>query len=105
MDDTMKKAVKYISDILRDTPTADKLKLIEDTSKQFDRSHGTTTGTGAFKTIQYAINAAAAGDVINVATGLYTEALTIGKNLQLSGAGPSNSMIDPSPTYKCSLVL
>ncbi len=36
MDDTMKKAVKYISDILRDTPTADKLKLIEDTSKQFD---------------------------------------------------------------------
>ncbi len=58
-----------------------------------DGSHGTTTGTGAFKTIQYAINAAAAGDVINVATGLYTEALTIGKNLQLSGAGPSNSMI------------
>ena len=36
MDDTMKKAVKYISDILKETPDIDKLKLVEDTSRQFD---------------------------------------------------------------------
>lgn len=36
MDDAMEKAIKYISDILRDTPDADKLKLVEDTSKRFN---------------------------------------------------------------------
>ncbi len=36
MDDTMEKAVRYISDILKDTPDADKFKLIEDTSKKFN---------------------------------------------------------------------
>jgi len=36
MDDTMEKAIKYISEILKDNPGADKLKLVEDTSKQFN---------------------------------------------------------------------
>lgn len=36
MDDTMEKAIRYISDILKDTPDADKLQLIEETSKKFN---------------------------------------------------------------------
>jgi len=36
MDDTMEKAIKYISDVLKDTPAADKLQLIEETSKKFN---------------------------------------------------------------------
>lgn len=36
MDDTMEKAVRHISEILKETPAADKLKLIEETSKLFD---------------------------------------------------------------------
>ncbi len=36
MDDTMEKAIKYISDVLKDTPEADKLELIEETSKKYN---------------------------------------------------------------------
>jgi hypothetical protein len=36
MDDTMEKAIKYISGILKETPGADKLQLIEETSKKFN---------------------------------------------------------------------
>ena len=36
MDDTMEKAVKYISEILTEDPNADKLKLVEETSKKFN---------------------------------------------------------------------
>lgn len=36
MDDTMEKAIKYISEMLKETPGADKTKLIEDTSKRFN---------------------------------------------------------------------
>ena len=36
MDDTMEKAVRHISEILKDTPSADKFKLIEETSKKFN---------------------------------------------------------------------
>lgn len=36
MDDTMEKAIKHISEILKETPEADKLKLAEETSKKFN---------------------------------------------------------------------
>ena len=36
MDDTMEKAIKHISGILKDTPDADKLQLVEETSKKFN---------------------------------------------------------------------
>jgi len=36
MDDTMEKAIKYISEVLKDTPDADKMKLVEETSTKFN---------------------------------------------------------------------
>ena len=36
MDESIKNAVKYISEILKETPEADRLKLIDDASKRFD---------------------------------------------------------------------
>ena len=36
MDDSIRDAVKFISDELRDNPTADRLKLIDEASKRFD---------------------------------------------------------------------
>src|SRR5580704_11482935 len=49
---------------------------------------------GCYATIQLAVNAAAANDVINVAAGTYTEDVTIGKPLSLMGAGAGQSFID-----------
>lgn len=50
-----------------------------------DSSHGTNAGADAFKTIQYAINAATSGDTINVAAGIYTFNTT--SNNTVSGKG------------------
>jgi len=36
MDDTMEKAIKHISEILKETPDADKFKLVEETSTKFN---------------------------------------------------------------------
>ena len=36
MDDTMEKAIRHISEILKEKPGADKSSLIEETSKQFN---------------------------------------------------------------------
>lgn len=36
MDDTIEKAVRYISEVLKETPGADKQKLVEETSRKFD---------------------------------------------------------------------
>ncbi len=36
MDDSIKDALKYISDELREKPDTDKLKLIDEASKRFD---------------------------------------------------------------------
>ncbi|MCL2155931.1 MAG: hypothetical protein FWH53_09730 [Leptospirales bacterium] len=36
MDDTMEKAIRYISEILKETPDADKVKLVEETSTKFN---------------------------------------------------------------------
>ena len=60
-----------------------------------DVSHGTTTGAGAFLTIQYAINSAAENDVITVAAGTYDEQVHITKALTLQGAG-ATTIIKPS---------
>jgi hypothetical protein len=49
---------------------------------------------GCYPTIQQAVTAAAANDVINVAAGTYTEEVTIGKPLSLMGAGAGQSFID-----------
>jgi hypothetical protein len=36
MDESIKNAVKYISEILKENPGTDKLKLIDEASKKFD---------------------------------------------------------------------
>ena len=47
-----------------------------------DGSHGTGTGTDAFKTIQYAIDQCTGGDTINVAAGTYAEAEITAQGLE-----------------------
>src|ERR1700722_17225577 len=47
-----------------------------------------------YPTIQTAVNAAAKGDLINVARGTYKEAVVIGKALSLVGARNGSSVID-----------
>ena len=58
----------------------------------FNPSGGTQTshsglvyGTNAFGTIQSAVDAATAGDIINVAQGTFSEAVTVNKTLTLQG--------------------
>jgi len=54
--------------------------------------HVSATGPFEFSTIQAAINAASAGDTINVAAGTYEEQITIDKSLSIVGP---NAGIDP----------
>jgi len=62
-------------------------------------SFGTTTSSGAFRTIQYAIDNASGSDTINVAAGTYTEQILINKPLTLTGAGANATTIQaPDPT-------
>ena len=58
-------------------------------------SDGSThyVGFDAFGTIQDGINAVAAGGTVNVASGTYTEQLTIDHSLSLLGAGASSTTI------------
>jgi parallel beta-helix repeat protein len=49
---------------------------------------------GCYKTIQSAVTAASAYDVINVAAGIYAEDVVVGKPLSLLGAGAGRSTID-----------
>ncbi|MCX7735691.1 MAG: T9SS type A sorting domain-containing protein [Candidatus Kapabacteria bacterium] len=58
-----------------------------------DANDGLTPAT-AFATIQYAINTASNGDVIQVAAATYNEDLTVNKQLQIIGANKSTTIID-----------
>ena len=63
-----------------------------------DTSHGTGTGTGAFKTIQYAVNDSrvVTGDTINVAAGIYLETIDITKDnltIQSVSGDPEDTVI------------
>ena len=51
-------------------------------------------GPAAYRSIQRAIDAAAPGDVIKVAEGLYEEHIEIRKNVHLIGAGPDKTQIE-----------
>ena len=51
---------------------------------------------GCFSTIGAAVAAANAGDTIEVAQGVYHEAIVIGKSLSLHGKNPANTIIDAS---------
>jgi hypothetical protein len=49
---------------------------------------------GCYSKIQLAVNAATPGSVIHVAAGTYKEKVTIGKRLEVIGAGAGHSIID-----------
>ncbi|HUU63506.1 MAG TPA: choice-of-anchor Q domain-containing protein [Dehalococcoidia bacterium] len=62
-----------------------------------DVTHGTGSGTNAFKTIQYAIDDGRVGndDTIIVASGTYNEHdITINKSLTIQGAGEGGTIVD-----------
>ncbi len=50
--------------------------------------------TGPMKTIQTAVNTINSGGTVNVASGIYTEHLTVDKNLNLIGANRDTTIID-----------
>jgi large repetitive protein len=52
-------------------------------------------GTGVFKTIQAAINAAADGDLISIAPGAYNESLIVDKRIRLQGWGAGSTYVSP----------
>lgn len=61
-------------------------------------TYGTGPGALAFRTIQYAVNFASAGDTINVAAGTYVEQVIINKNITLVGTNAIlNLPVSPVP--------
>jgi parallel beta-helix repeat protein len=68
------------------TPVAAAATWYVDPTGTDDGSHGTGTGTSAWKTIQYAVGQVGAGDTIMVAAGTYLELVTINKPITVLGA-------------------
>ncbi|HUA35518.1 MAG TPA: right-handed parallel beta-helix repeat-containing protein [Candidatus Binataceae bacterium] len=54
---------------------------------------------GGYSTIQSAVNAAAAGDTVNVCPGVYPESVLITKNLTLAGINAKDQLGVPTITY------
>lgn len=55
------------------------------------------SGTGGcFSSIQAAVNAASSGDTIQVAAGTYSEHVSFGNNLTITGAGAGSTIVDGS---------
>ncbi len=69
--------------------------IILTTSLSSAAVHNVTQGT-SYTTIQEAINAANAGDVINVDAGTYVENITVNKRLSIIGAGISQTIVTAS---------
>ena len=61
-------------------------------------SNDCATAVTACKTIGEGINKATAGDIILVATGVYSEHITLSKSVTISGTGSSNVFVDGSYT-------
>ncbi len=59
-----------------------------------------TDGSGAFRSIQRAIDAAAYGDAILVNPGLYEETLTLKSGITIRGAGASHTIVRSSYGYQ-----
>jgi hypothetical protein len=59
-----------------------------------DGSHGTGSGTSAFKTITYAISSASDADTIMVAAATYNEEVDVTKALTIVGAETDSTIID-----------
>ena len=59
-----------------------------------------TDGTGAFRSIQRAIDAASYGDVILVNPGIYEETVVLESGISIRGAGPSHTIIRSSYGYQ-----
>jgi len=57
-------------------------------------SNDCKTPTTACKTVSHAVSLAASGDTIRVAAAIYTESFTLGKSLNILGAGASTTIID-----------
>ncbi len=73
-----------------------------------DNSSGDEGGTleKPFDTVQEGVNFAGPGDSVSVAAGLYTENISIIRNITLTGESPKNTFIDGSsqalPVVQCS---
>ena len=59
-----------------------------------------TDGSGAFRSIQRAIDAASYGDVILVNPGIYEETVVLESGISIRGAGPSHTIIRSSYGYQ-----
>jgi len=59
-----------------------------------------TDGTGAFRSIQRAIDAASYGDVILVNPGIYEETVVLESGISIHGSGPSHTIIRSSYGYQ-----